>query len=199
MNSTLNRLIKATAVAGALSLAALTASASVITFGPGPYGSPVASTVEGNYVYSTFSGGLFRDSQGNGDAYNMEGCSSCGGGVLTVKRNDVVGGLFTFDQSDILYQFDGILAVDFEGFVGGVSQGVDSFNTALGSVYTTHAASALAGVNIDELRVTLRAAGSFATGIDNLTLSESRVPAPATLTLVGLSLVGLGLTRRRAR
>ena len=76
--------------------------AAIITF-TGPIGTPVASTAEGVYTYSTFSGGLFRDTQGNGDSFNMEGCSVCGGGVLKVVRNDVAGGLFKFNGADVAF------------------------------------------------------------------------------------------------
>ena len=172
--------------------------AAIITF-TGPIGTPVASTAEGVYTYSTFSGGLFRDSQGNGDSFNMEGCSSCGGGVLRVVRNDVAGGLFTFNGADVAFQFNTVAPITFRGYLSSVLVGTDIFNTALGSVYTSHLSNLLSGVAIDELRVQLNATSNSATVVDNINVTASAIPEPATLALVGLALAGLAFRRRTKR
>lgn len=169
--------------------------ADVITFGPGAYGSPVTLTVEGIFQYNTFSGGLFRDSQGNGDAFDMEGCSVCGGGVLTIKRNDVAGGLFNFNSADIALQFDTVYPIVFRGYVGNVLVASDSFNTLAGSIYKNVLAAALGGLAIDELRIQLDANQGFAAVVDNVNLT-ARVPEPTTLALFGTVLAGLAIRRR---
>jgi hypothetical protein len=169
--------------------------ADVITFGPGAYGSPVTLTVEGIFQYNTFSGGLFRDSQGNGDAFDMEGCSVCGGGVLTIKRNDVAGGLFQFNSADIALQFDTVYPIVFRGYVGNVLVASDSFNTLAGSIYKNVLAAALGGLAIDELRIQLDANQGFAAVVDNVNLT-ARVPEPTTLALFGTVLAGLAIRRR---
>ena len=169
--------------------------AATITF-VGPLGTPVATTAEGVFTYGTFSGGLFRDSQGNGDAFDMEGCSACNGGVLSIVRNDVAGGLFTFDAADIAYQFDGIYPISFSGYVSGGLVATDVFNTAAGSVYSTFASSALAGLQIDELRVQLDAAANFATVVDNVVVTPTTAPEPSILLLLGSGLFGVASRRR---
>ena len=177
---------------------AAASQAAIITF-TGPIGTPVASTAEGAFTYSTFSGGLFRDTQGNGDLFNMEGCSSCGGGVLKVVRNDVASGRFTFNSADVAFQFNTVYPISFRGYLSGVLVGTDVFQTALGSVYTSHLSNLLSGVAIDELRVQLDATGSTATVVDNINVSASAIPEPATLALVGLALAGLAVRRRTKR
>jgi len=173
------------------------AQAAIITFGPGPIGSPVGATAEGVFIYSTFSGGLYRDTQGNGDAYDMEGCSACGGGVLQIIRNDVVGGLFTFGGADVAYQFTGAYPITFTGYLGGGLVGTDVFVTAATSAYTTFASLALAGLAIDELRVQLDAETSWATVVDNVRVTQTTaVPEPSTLALLGAALAGLAARHR---
>jgi hypothetical protein len=181
-------------------LAAPAAQAATITFGPGAYGSPVGPTAEGNFTYDTFSGGLFRDGQGNGDAYAMEGCSACGGGVLRIVRNDVLGGAFTFDGADVMYQFGAVYPISFSGYLNGALVGTDVFQTLGNSTYSTHGSLVLAGLAIDELRVQLDAASSFATVIDNVVVTPTAVPEPSTLLLLGAVFSGLAARRSlRAR
>jgi hypothetical protein len=174
------------------------AFADTITF-VGSYGTPVGPASEGIFTYDTFSGGLFRDSAGNGDPFDMEGCSVCGGGVLRVVRNDVVGGLFAFAGSDVLFQYNSAFNIAFAGFLAGSLKGTDLFLTTADSLWSTHVSSVLAGVPIDELRVTMAATLTTATNIDNLELAAvgtDAVPEPATLFLLG---AGLALARMRCR
>ena len=135
---------------------------------------------------------------GNGDAYDMEGCSACGGGVLSIKRNDVAGGLFKFISSDISFQFNSVYPIAFRGYVGNVLVATDTFNTLGNSNYSNVLAAALAGLPIDELRIQLDANNNFATTVDNVALTAT-VPEPATLALFGTMLAGLALRRRAQR
>lgn len=169
--------------------------AATITF-TGPYGSPVAPTAEGAFTYSTFSGGLFRDSEGNGDLFDMEGCSACGGGVLDIVRNDVAGGLFTFVGADIAFQFASAHDITFAGFRLGNLVGTEVFTTPDNSSFATVTSVQLAGAFVDELRVTLDAASEFATVVDNVRVMPQAVPEPASLALIGS---GLLIAARRMR
>jgi hypothetical protein len=186
-------------VAAVLSLPAI-AHAATITF-VGTLGTPVAPAIEGNFIYDTFSGGLYRDLDGNGGGNDMEGCSVCGGGVLRLVRNDVAGGLFTFDGSDVMFQFGQAYNIRFEGYLLGALQGTDQFLTTSNSTWSTYASSVLSGVQLDELRVYLDATSATATAIDNLRVTESvaAVPEPGTLLLVGGGAAALFRRSRQRR
>ncbi len=183
----------------ALPMAPTPARADVITFA-GAHGALFAGTptAEGVFTYDVLTGGLFRDWDGNPDP-DMEGYSGVDGGVMTVARNDVAGGLFTFDGADVRFEYDQAYAIKFTGLLGGVVQGVDLFTTTSDTTWTTHLASNLSGVSIDQLLVTLDAGSDWATDVDNLVLTPKggSVPEPAAAAFLGASVVGLQLMRRR--
>jgi hypothetical protein len=93
--------------------------ADTITFANVPNGDfgPGTPTVEGIFRYDAFSGGLFGElfSFGNPPP-EVEGAVRTGGGGLTVVRNDVPGGLFTFDAADIVSHFREDQPVTLAGF-----------------------------------------------------------------------------------
>ena len=84
-------------------------------------------------------------------------------------------------------------------FTTSVSLVVHSFPMC--SSYSLPLLSKLArtGVAIDELRVQLDATQSTATVVDNIDVTASAIPEPATLALVGLALAGLAVRRRTKR
>ena len=189
--------VSATVVLASLFLS-LSARAGVITFA-GANGTilPGNPQTEGDYTYEALSGGLFRsDSRGN-PAPGLEGRSDLDGGLASFKRTD--DGLFTFDQVDIAQSgFGEARAVVFEGFLGGVSQGSDSLQTAIGTnFFLTRSSVNLAGLAIDELQVELdgQLTPNAWEAMDNLVLSAS-VPEPSSLVLNIICLGILGFLRR---
>jgi hypothetical protein len=177
--------------------------AETITFANVPefFSGPGTPTVEGSFRYDAFSGGLFGEPSAFGNPPpEVEGAVATDGGVLTVVRNDVPGGLFTFDAADIVSHFREDQPVMFAGFLGGALQATDVFNTGASNVYATVVSSLLAGVEIDELRVTLRTGLGSGEALDNLVLTpQNVVPEPASLSLLGLGLAGMGARRWRQR
>jgi hypothetical protein len=72
--------------------------------------------------------------------------------------------------------------------------------------WTTEAASVLAGLNLDDLEITLNAGSNglgdfFNQSVDNIVVAAveppSNVPEPGTLTILALGLLGAGAMRRR--
>ncbi len=152
------------------------ALAATLTFDGSPGGYIVAPLVEGDYAIGVHSGGIFSDLLQGGPEPDMEGSIIDGGGTLRVTRNDVVGGLFTFDQVSVAQFGMGTTDVVFEGYLGGVLQSSDTFPTFPANlVHFTYASSSLAGVWIDELRVQLDAgAQPFRwESVDNIALSSA--------------------------
>jgi hypothetical protein len=173
------------------------ASAATITFSGSAGGPFVGPLVEGDLTITLHSGGIFVDlAQGN-PAPEAEGSIADGGGTLSVERNDVINGLFLFDEASVAQFGFGATSIVFEDYLGGVLQASDAFlssNTDL--LYTTHSSLNLAGVPIDELRVVLDAgSGPFRwEGVDNITLVL--IPESSTGMLLGLGLVLLAVLRR---
>jgi hypothetical protein len=123
--------------------------ADTITFANVPTGDfgPGTPTVEGIFRYDAFSGGLYGELFAFGNPPpEVEGATMTNGGVLTVGRNDVPGGMFTFDAADIVSHFREVQPVTLAGFLGGALQATDVFNTAADNIYATVVSSSLAGV-----------------------------------------------------
>jgi len=176
-----------------------TASADTITFSTTPGGLFTGPFVEGDFSFALFSGGLFLDPASGDPDGVMQGGIVANGGTLQIVRDDVVGGLFTFDQASV-HQFNfGVVPVVFEGYLGGVLQASDSIVTVGANlVFSTSASTNLSGVAIDELRVILDASSASTSyeGTDNIVLSK--LPEPSTMLLVAAGLIGLS-TRARLR
>lgn len=183
----------------ALCLAGATsgASAATITFSGASGGAFVGPLVEGDLTATLYSGGLFLDVALGDPAPEIEGSIADGGGTLSITRNDLIGGLFVFDEASVAQFNFGVTGVVVEGYLGGALQASDTLLTSSTDlVQTTQASSNLAGVQIDELRVILDAsnAPNQWEGVDNITVTM--VPESSTGVLLIAGLVVLAYLRR---
>jgi hypothetical protein len=124
-----------------------------------------------------------------------------GGGVLKIVSAS--GGDFDFNALDFV-AFNilgtGLQTLRVEGFLGGLSVGVDQYTLTSTKVFnpkydnwTTEAASVLAGKSLSELDITLDASASgsgslFNESIDNVVMTPDQpavVPEPSSLALLG--------------
>ena len=181
--------------------AAQQSSAITLTFA-GASGFLTGSASEGIFSYDEFSGGLTRNTViGGNPVPHLESVVNVGG-VLRIVRNDIAGGLFTFDFADVaVYNFNGN-NVAVEGFLLGASQGIDTLITQAGNDnWATRASVILNGVFIDELRITLNSSSSGLTELDNVVLTtptaQSVPDAGGTLALLLAGCVCIGGLRRR--
>lgn len=176
------------------------AQAATISFSTCTHGTQSGATDEGMFTYTTSSGSLFCDDNGNPNQ-DMEGLDGVGG-ILSIVRNDLAGGLFTFDTADIQSErglaVNGPIDVTFEGLLNGIVQASDTFTTD--SNWTSHVARNLDGILIDELQITLPAPTGAAGEVDNIVLTpteSSAVPEPSSVLVIATAFGALLLFRRR--
>jgi hypothetical protein len=203
------------AVAAALTLgvlgAGLPAHAATITFEAAPFGGGFTGPItESGFTYTKASGGLFVESFGH-PGHDMEGTAIEGGGVLDIVQSS--SGAFTFFSLDYAaYAGTGVgsQTLHITGYLGGLAVGADTYtlaNTSSASPafsnWTLESASSLAGVKIDDLKITLNGgltdSSLFFQAVDNVVLGSATVPEPATwaMMLVGFGAVGATLRARR--
>jgi hypothetical protein len=209
------------AVVAAVAVSALASPsfANKITFESASYNGAgfAGSVTENGFTYSTLSGALVVNLYGN-PGHDMEGLSVGGGGVLKVVSAS--GGDFTFNGLDFSaydQSGSGSQTLQVEGFLNGSLVGTDQYTLSNTSVYspmypnwTTESGSVLAGITISELDIPLNAGGivgvnAFHQNIDNVVLTPAAapapaigvLPAPASLALLAVGLLGLSLGHRR--
>ena len=187
-------LLAAVCVAG---LATGADAATILTFdGIPPSGATVGLFTEAGFDLNV--AGLFAGSEGGGTELEPLCCAS--GGSLTVTKSG--GGTFTFDAVDLQKEYFDDAASTFlrlEGFLLGVSQGVDILSTSSSS-YATFLASVLDNVAIDTLVVTGQRDVVAGIAFDNLALDAVvAAPEPASLFLVGSGIAALVIRRRRTQ
>jgi hypothetical protein len=184
-------LMSTVAVAAALSAAGAGAHAATVTFDDLPTGSYSGTTTEAGFVRNIV--GMFVDFG------ELEALCCSSGGSLTLTKSD--SGLFSFTSIDWQHEYaDGrTSSVTIQGFVGATLVATDVFSTS-STAYATFAAVSLASLAIDRLVVTADRSSIDGGSMDNIVLGAAgTVPAPLSLSLVGLGLAALALQRRNAR
>jgi hypothetical protein len=146
-----------------------------------------------------------------GQSFNPTGGVT--GGVLRIVRSG--SGLFNFlslDYSAYDGSNQGSQTLTLSGYLAHALIGTETYtlgNTATFfpqySNWTTELASVLAGLDLDDLEITLNAGSNgggdfFNQSVDNIVVTAvdppSNVPEPGTLSLLGLGLLGAGAMRR---
>jgi len=189
----------ATALAAGLSLGTSGASATALGFeGLPDFDVPAGLYVESGYNLS-IAGTMFSElDNGTLGAREVEGLCCASGGVLTITQAG--GGNFQFASVDMELEYGGPLALlTLQGYLDGVLQATDVLNTVGFLSYSTTFAILLAGVTIDELRITAQRDFDAGMSFDSLVLnSVAAVPIPSSLALLGLGLGALVGARRKA-
>lgn len=206
------RFSTAIAAAAAFWFAATAATyASTITFETAsPGGGFTGPMSENGFTYKISSGGLFVNTFGNA-GHDMEGQQIRGGGTLTIAA--VGGGTFTFDGLDFAAYSASDMRSQTLTVVGqrdGSIVGMDHFTLTSTSIFdpayanwTAETASALAGMNINELDIILKPASAndpdfFSMAVDNVALTfVAPAPEPSTPAILLAGLFGLVWLQRR--
>ncbi|GAB1344537.1 PEP-CTERM sorting domain-containing protein [Gemmatimonas sp.] len=115
----------------------------------------------------------------------------------TLRITKIGGGSFSFLSADLSAN-NGPASYTFEGFLGAISQYSVSSTFDYGNATFGNTANSAGNVFVDELRISLSGTGT-SYNIDNIALSTTSVPEPASVALLAIGMVGLAATRRQRR